>query len=99
MIGHLPGLPRYHPGGSTNTLRFGGRLPSHNKFYDTHDNTHPMTHTGGIELNIGRFFFLDRSPSGGTPVPRNGDTGGVSVKSTECVEGHEVMDEDKTSDT
>ena len=58
-----------------------------------------MTHTGGIELNIGRFFFLDRSPSGGTPVPSNGDTGGVSVQSTECVEGHEVMDEDKTSDT
>ncbi len=33
------------------------------------------------------------------PVPSNGDTGGAAGKSTECVEGHEVMDEDKTSDT
>jgi hypothetical protein len=32
-------------------------------------------------------------------VTSNGDRGGATDKSTECVEGHEVMDEDKTSDT
>ena len=60
-----------------------------------------MTHTprvstgtlGGIELNFGTmnrtevgFLFL-----AAPPVHSNGGTGGAAGKSTECVEGHEVM--------